>query len=150
MNPEDYTTEYLILNENSINWEVMSGLPSRPLSLVEIRLFRKHINWYRYITTHGSTMSPQMIETASKYFTPQVYTLLNYVDMVSEEFVINHMDKFNIPVYIISKMPSEEFILKTMDKWHFDDVIVKILKERLLEEKYKNNYPTLKLMFEVE
>lgn len=60
---EDYiSTEYLIMHEDEINWNELSKNPNRPLSLVEARLFRKNIDWKKYIITHAGTLTNDFLE----------------------------------------------------------------------------------------
>ena len=91
-----YSTEYLIIHENDINWDELSSDKDDMFSLVEIRLFRSKINWKKYLQTHSRScpFTTQMLEVASKYFTPEIYDLLAAFDIPQEDFIENHLDDF--------------------------------------------------------
>lgn len=91
----NYSTEYLILHENEMDWEKLSADASDYFSLIEARLFRKHINWKEYIKTHSNILSEPFLEIASKYFTDAEYfELIVYGVCNYENFVIKHAKEF--------------------------------------------------------
>ena len=66
-NIEEFTTEFLIINESKIDWDYLSRLKTRKFSLPEIRMFRYLINWDNYCLYHQ--LNDIEFITASKYFT---------------------------------------------------------------------------------
>ena len=145
----DYTTEYLIMHENEIDWEELSKNPDRSFSLIEVRLFRKRINWLTYLPRHRDTLTTEILEMASKYFTDSVYKWLSYMNIPTEEFILRHKEKFDIPAVIHNRYNlSEEFLLEMIDYWKDNDTIKTSipLKYDLTLPEYKS----LRLLFEVE
>lgn len=141
------TTEYLILHEDELDWDELSK--KRQFSLVEIRLFRKRINWTKYLYKYCSVMSSEMLEIASKYFNLTHYMILGINGNCSEEFVLNHLNDFTedgVNEYILSAAPSEEFLLKTVEYWKDKEDISKEIQKYIDSE----NYPSVSLLFEIE
>ena len=114
-----YSTEYLILNEESINWEKLSGDPEDYFSLVEIRLFRSKINWKTYLKSHikSCPFTTQMLEVGSKYFDKTVYQILASFNIPTEDFIISHIDNFDIVKVIENCNVSQELLLEISEKW---------------------------------
>lgn len=147
---EEYTTEYLIMHEDELDWDELSKNPNRSFSLVEIRLFRKRIDWGRYLVRpeHINSITSDMLELASKYFNKSTYTILSLARGIPEDFVLKHRTDFNIGNYILNNKPSEEFLLATIDEWKDNDTVRTAIpiKIDLSQEEYKN----IKLLYEVE
>ena len=145
---EDYSTEYLIMHEDEIDWDKLSKNPNRIFSLAEARLFRRKINWLQYLIIHSNSITPNILEVASKYFTPEVYKYLTYAGIANEEFVLNHRENFDILQYIISNLPSEDFLLAVLDCWKDDEFVKKTLAKRL--DLSKAEYKNIRLLYEIE
>ena len=148
MEVHNYTTEYLIMHEDEIDWKSLSGDASRSFSLVEIRLFRSKIHWNAYLLMHGMTMSLDMLETASKYFTSKEYALIAYLNLGSEEFVLNHLDSFFVPLYLEKNLPSERFLLETYNLWEDVSSTREKLKNEIYSENLENEYSDILLLLE--
>lgn len=126
----NFTTEYLIMNESSIDWEKLSADKSRSFSLSEIRMFRKRIDWLVYLANHQ--LNQNELEVASKYFTPAVYNLLAILGVDDEKFILNHRHDFNWELLISNSYLSEDVLNKCIDEWK------DIPKNRLVKE-FMNN-----------
>lgn len=144
-----YSTEYLIIHENTIDWEKLSSDKEDMFSLVEIRLFRSKINWKKYLQTHSRTcpFTTQMLEVASKYFTPEIYGMLAAFDIPQEDFIENHLEDFSPGMLIMGCSLSEDFFLNHIDYWkdwkdHFN------LSQKIDLE--SSQYARLKLLLEVD
>lgn len=150
MIPEEYTTEYLIMHEDEIDWDELSKNTNRSFSLVEVRLFRKRIDWGKYLVRpeHINSITTDILEVASKYFTKSTYTILSLSRGLPEEFVLKHREMFNIGNYILNNKPSEEFLLETIDEWKDNSTVRTAipLKIDLSQEEYEN----IRLLYEVE
>lgn len=144
----DYSTEYLIMHENEIDWEELSKDPNRSFSLIEVRLFRKRINWLTYLPRHRDTLTTEILEVASKYFNNSVYKWLSYMNIPTEEFIVRHKDEFDIPAVIHNRYNlSEEFLLEMIDYWKDNDTIRTSIP--LKYDLTKPEYKSIRLLFEI-
>lgn len=148
----NYSTEYLIMHEDSINWEELSSNKDDFFSLVEIRLFRKRINWKAYFCSHlnSYTMTPQMFEIASKYFDDAVYRIISDFGIAPSEFIEAHPEKFNFENVIRYCNITEDALLNCEQYWKN----ISNIKEIFYESKYISlnspNFSRIKLMLEIE
>ena len=145
-----FSTEYLILHENEINWEKLSSDKDEFFSLVEVRLFRSKINWKQYLINHSEYVNTQILETASKYFTKEIYEILAAFNITTEDFLKAHPEKFDFQSVIQNCEISEETLLQTKKYW---DTLPN-LKELFYNSKYIKiedpEYSSIKLMLETE
>ena len=145
-----FSTEYLILHENEINWEELSSDKDEFFSLVEVRLFRSKINWKQYLINHSEYVNTQILETASKYFTKEIYEILAAFNITTEDFLKAHPEKFDFQSVIQNCEISEETLLQTKKYW---DTLPN-LKELFYNSKYIKiedpEYSSIKLMLETE
>jgi len=111
------STEYLIKHEDSINWEALSDMTDDEFSLTEIRLFRKRINWKKYLKNHKGQMSGDMFEIASKYFTPEVYRMIAVFNLAPNSFIESHAEFFDFKLLIENSDLSQETLLKCQKYW---------------------------------
>lgn len=112
---DEYTTEYLILHESEIDWDSLSADKNRSFSIPEIRIFRKRINWLKYITTHN--MNHNELEIASKYFSSSIYDVIALLDIADEEFIKNHRNNFNWEVLLSSATLSANLLNECFSSW---------------------------------
>lgn len=143
---EQLTTEYLILHENDVDWDALSSYPDRDFSLVEIRLFRKNINWEKYLISHSNILSDTKLEIASKYFTERIYTLLSSFNIATEDFIVRHADKFNFKSVILNCKMSQDALLETMDHWKDLPDIQNTFKESKYIDISQPEYSDIKLV----
>lgn len=115
MKYKELTTEYLIINEETIDWDELSKESSRSFSLAEIRMFRKRIIWSEYIKNHN--MSLIQLNIASKYFDVGVYRMIALLNAAPEEFIISHMDNFLWLTILATCKLSCETIFKCKECW---------------------------------
>ena len=145
-----FSTEYLILHENEINWEELSSDKDEFFSLVEVRLFRSKINWKQYLINHSEYVNTQILEIASKYFTKEIYEILAAFNITTEDFLKAHPEKFDFQSVIQNCEISEETLLQTKKYW---DTLPN-LKELFYNSKYIKiedpEYSSIKLMLETE
>lgn len=145
-----FSTEYLILHENEINWEKLSSDKEEFFSLVEVRLFRSKINWKQYLINHSEYVNTQILEIASKYFTKEIYEILAAFNITTEDFLKAHPEKFDFQSVIQNCEISEETLLQTKKYW---DTLPN-LKELFYNSKYIKiedpEYSSIKLMLETE
>lgn len=115
----NYSTEYLIIHEDEIDWDKLSANPEDSFSLIEIRLFRKRINWKLYFRNHSKTcpFTTQMLEIASKYFDKETYCTLAAFNMVEQDFIENHLDDFDFYDIIRYCKVNQEFLMNTTERW---------------------------------
>lgn len=115
----NHSTEYLIIHEDEMDWDALSSIPDDMFSLVEIRLFRKRINWKLYFESHSIScpFTTQMLEMGSKYFTQEVYMILSNFGIATEDFIENHIDDFDFRSVILNCNISEDFLLENAEKW---------------------------------
>jgi hypothetical protein len=112
-----YNTEYLIMHEDDVDWNEISEDPEQYLSLVETRLFRKRINWKVYLPLHQSSITHSILECASKYFNPEIYEILAGFDIVDDEFILNHREKFDYKLLIENAHVGADVLLETSNLW---------------------------------
>ena len=145
-----FSTEYLILHENEINWEKLSSDKEEFFSLVEVRLFRSKINWKQYLINHSEYVNTQILEIPSKYFTKEIYEILAAFNITTEDFLKAHPEKFDFQSVIQNCENSEETLLQTKKYW---DTLPN-LKELFYNSKYIKiedpEYSSIKLMLETE
>lgn len=145
-----FSTEYLILHENEINWEELSSDKDEFFSIVEVRLFRSKINWKQYLINHSEYVNTQILEIASKYFTKEIYEILAAFNITTEDFLKAHPEKFDFQSVIQNCEISEETLLQTKKYW---DTLPN-LKELFYNSKYIKiedpEYSSIKLMLETE
>ena len=144
-----YTTEYLILNEDTIDWERLSRDSDDSFTLPEIRIFRKKINWKEYLLSHKSTISLRELEVASKYFTKEIYNEIAAYNIADDEFIINHKDKFDFRIVIPNCNISETTLMACVDYWeHIPDI-----KDIFIRAKYidinSREFSGIKLLLKV-
>jgi hypothetical protein len=72
------------------------------------------------LITHQNQINTDILEIASKHFTPEIYEILACFGIATEEFIENHIDNFrNLIVEVIKNCNvSEEFILKYEKCWY--------------------------------
>jgi len=114
-NTDKFTTEFLIVNEEKIDWEALSRFAGRSFSLPEIRMFRKKINWTLYLLSHDMENDIE-IELASKYFTEQAFSILSQ-EILSENIIRKFADKLNWESLMSRTNSSEEFLFEFIDYW---------------------------------
>lgn len=147
-----FSTEYLIIHENDVDWEKLSSDKDDMFSLIEIRLFRSKINWKSYIMSHlrSCPFTTQMMEVASKYFDDAIYTILASFNVADEDFILNHKEKFNFELLIKNSNLSEKFLLETMENWVHLENIEEIFKSSKYINLEDPKYNQIKLIFEVD
>lgn len=129
-----YTTEYLILNEDTIDWERLSRDADDFFTLFEIRMFRKRINWKEYLLSHKSTISLKELEVASKHFTKEIYNEIAAYNIADEDFIVNHKDKFDFRIVIPNCNISEAALLECIDYWiHIPDIKGLFIKAKYID-----------------
>lgn len=142
---DGYTTDFLIINEDNIDWEYASFHSVRELSLAEIKLFRSKINWDAYILSHD--LNPVKMEFASKYFTRETYQRIAAFNMATEEFILKNKEKFNWLTLIKNSKLSEETLLAAAELWQQKSL--KDIKDAFLTAKYidinSGAYPAIQL-----
>lgn len=129
-------TEYMIMHEGDIDWEKLSKDSSRSLSLAEIRMFRKRINWCEYIKTHD--MSPDGLEIASKHFRQEEYNLIALLNYGLDDFILNHREKFDWLVLFGSHYLKPSTIMACIDCWK--DIPPHQIEAALIDNPYIDPY----------
>ena len=114
-NEDLFTTEFLIINEENINWDALSGFPRRSFSLPEIRMFRKRIKWSMYLFTHEFKNDTE-IEFASKYFDENAFALLSQYEL-SKHTISLFADKLNWTGLFMKYCHDEDFLFEYIDHW---------------------------------
>ena len=125
-----YTTEYLIIHEEEIDWDELSAYSEKVFTLTEIRLFRRKINWLLYLMHHKDCFAREIeIEMASKYFSKPSWFLLLTKYTVSEEFLEKHKDEINWRNVLAHQPVSETFLMEHCNYWNIysNDIIVESL-----------------------
>lgn len=147
----NYSTEYLIIHEDELDWEELSSNKDDMFSLVEIRLFRSKINWRVYLESHlrSCPFTLQMMEIASKYFDENIYRMLASFNLAEEEFIMNHLNDFDFQLLIKNSNLSEDFLLNTLDYWCDIPDIEEVFKKSKYINVESPNYGQIKLILEV-
>lgn len=115
MNKKDLTTEDLIIHENEIDWEELSENKERSFNLSEIRIFRKRINWAKYLMYHE--MSPIQMEVASKYFDNYAYRVIAIYNLATPEFIEKHKDDFDWDYLLAFSTYNAKLLDDCLDCW---------------------------------
>lgn len=124
---ETLTTDKMILWEHEIDWDFVSSNQFRKLSLTEIRIFRKRINWILYAM--DKVMLADEIIIASKYFYSQsIYRILPRFQVLSEDTIRYFKDKISWEEVIRNQDISTSFIYEMHDFWKYE-----LTPERFLE-----------------
>lgn len=144
---DDYSTEYLIMHEDTIDWDELSANKDFSLSLVEARLFRSKINWRKYLNTHRF-MSTDALEIASKYFTEENYRQLAAFNIVTDNFVKSHPEKFDFTILLKSAALKESTILDLQEYWSKIPGIFKIISESIFIDLESEEFANLAVMLE--
>lgn len=144
-----YSIEYLIKNEDVIDWEALSGDKDDSLNLVEIRLFRKRINWSKYLNCHR-IMSTDELEMASKYFTKNHYDQLAAFEIATDEFIIKHAENFDFRILLKSAKLSDDNIMNLRQYWENIPGIEGIIKNSKYIDLESSEYSQLAVMLESE
>jgi hypothetical protein len=114
-----FTTEFLIINEEKIDWDALSRFSGRSLSLPEIRMFRKRINWSMYLLSHTIEKDIE-IDLAAKYFNYITFTLLSSQDNLSKYIISKYAVDLNWYGIIRNYKYDEDFLFEHIDYWkHF-------------------------------
>lgn len=143
---EFYSTEYLISHEDELDWEEISSNKSIVLSNTDIKIFGKKINWKTYLINHQNFITTEVLEIASKYFNNDTYTLLSSFGIATEEFILNHSDKFDFELIIENCSMSEDGLLQSQSYWVDIPNIKKVFKKAKKVDIQK--CPTLSLLLE--
>lgn len=146
MNSE-INTKYLIINEDNIDWVKLSSDPNRYFSLAEVRIFRKRINWFVYLTNHPDVYEDNL-RIASKFFDGHVWKYLSDNYKLSEGFIEDYVDNLNwIGLFKNSPM-SAEFIMKYKEKWeHFNfSLILKNINNNIFIDTTSDDFSELMLL----
>lgn len=145
----NYSTEYLIIHEDEIDWDQLSSQSDDFFSLVEIRLFRKKINWKRYLLSHKNSMSTLNLEVASKYFTKEIYDEIASYNIADEDFISNHKDDFDFKIVISNCNVSAQMLNSCQEKW----IDIPGIKNIFLSAKYIDidspDFSDIKLLLEI-
>jgi len=122
-NIDTFTTDFLIINEENIDWEILSQFKGRSFSMAEIRMFRKKIQWNLYLINHA--LSNIELNIASKYFSDSVFAVLSAFVSLPEEFIKKHHTKLSWKYLIQRSYISEDLLFELQDDWiHLDDQIL--------------------------
>ena len=144
---DEYSTEYLIMHEDTIDWDELSAKKDFSLSLVEVRLFRSKINWRKYLNTHRF-MSTDALEIASKYFTEENYRQIAAFNIATDHFVKNHPDRFDFTLLLKSTKLEESTILELQEYWENIPDIFSIISESNYIDLESEEYANLSVMLE--
>lgn len=144
---EHLSTEYLITNEDSLDWEAISSNKSIILSNLDIKLFGKNINWKTYLINHSNHITTDILESANKYFTLDIYKYLSSFGIATEEFILNHREKFDFRDIIENCAMSEDGLIDTQDMWMKIPGIKRIFKNAKKIDMKK--CPSISLMLSV-
>jgi hypothetical protein len=107
-----FDIKFLIVNENSIDWEKLSSL--RTFSIPEIKLFGNKIAWAIYLLNHE--MNQNEINIAAKYVSEGTFELFS-LNNLSEEFILKNKSKLNwLNILKYSKI-TENFIFENIVHW---------------------------------
>jgi len=140
-----YSIEYLITNEDSIDWDDYSS--NNQLSSTEIRLFGKHIDWKKYILTHNC-ISTAEFEEASKFLTSDDYDYIAFFNMRTQEFIRNHAKNFDWNILIKFHYLTAETLAFCYQNWKdIDKEIFKKSKEFNIFE--DQNYTEIILLLNI-
>ena len=125
----EYSTEYLIIHEDEIDWLDLSQNKNRSFSLPEIRMFRNKIHWNIYCFEHRMNYPELLI--ASKYFDRTTYKILSIYHNIPEQFIELHLDEIFWDDLIANSALDEEFLFKHSEYWM--NTPIQILQERFLK-----------------
>jgi len=114
-NESIFSTEFLIINEDSIDWQTISRFSNRSFSLPEIRMFRNKINWTTYLLTHYMERDID-IEKAAKYFSENDFKLLSR-QKLSKEIISLFADRLCWKSLIESAIDDEDFLFEKIEHW---------------------------------
>jgi len=145
------SVEYLIKNEDTIDWKRLSNDASDSFSIVEARLFRDKINWHDYIKTHRSQLATLFLEVASPYFTKHEYRNLALFGSATEEFILNHAEDFKDYIEILIKTTkiSEDGWLQLQKYWEGIEGIYYTFISSKINDINDPEYSDLKLALEI-
>lgn len=147
-----YSTEYLIIHENELNWDELSTMRDDYFSLVEVRLFRKKINWKLYFESHGENcpITTEILNIGAKYFTPSTYKILEEFNIATDDFIVQHPENFHFESIIRNCNISEDALLKTRQYWENIFNIKQIFNESKYIKLSNPKYEQIKLILEVK
>lgn len=148
----NYSTEYLIIHEDDIDWDELSANPDDSFSLVEIRLFRKRINWKLYFRTHSIScpFNSQMLEIGSKYFDKEVYSMLANFGIAGQDFIENHINDFDFKDIIKNCNVNQEFLMNNTEKWSNYENLIDLFRKSKYIDLDDPNFLEIKLLLEME
>ena len=117
------STEELIKFEDVLDWRDLSIV--RTFSFVEIRLFRKKIDWTHYIVRND--MSEENMELASKYFTSQTYYYIARLNKATKSFILNHIENFkdSWKQLFLSSSVNDDIVFALEPYWHNEFEVAK-------------------------
>lgn len=143
-----YSTEYLIIHENELNWDELSSLENDSFSLIEIRLFRNKINWKKYLIP-GRVMSTSELNIGSKYFTEDDFRRLAAFKITTDDFLLAHPEKFNmVLLFSGGNFLKEDTIVKLKKYWEQIPNIRELIKKSVGNDLKK--FQNLTLLLEAE
>lgn len=147
----NYTTEYLILNENNLDWDQLSSDSDDSFSLIEIRLFRKRINWKLYFRTHITTcpFDMQMLEMGSKYFDKETYSMLAVFNMIDQDFIEDHIEEFDFRDIIKHCRVDQDFLKDNIEKWSNYENLPELFKKSEFIDINSPDFSEIKLLIEM-
>lgn len=143
------TTDYLIMHENEVDWDKLSSDKDDGFSLVEVRLFRKRINWRKYITNHPTQFNTDILEIGSKYFTKEIYDLLAGFGIATDGFIRNHPERFDFRLVIENCNISDETLMETNDYWEKLPDLEEIFKKSKYVDFSGHNFDRTKLYLKI-
>jgi len=140
-----FTVEFLILNEEDIDWEQLSDFKDRRFSLPEIRMFRKKINWNLYVPNH--VMNENEIDIASKYFSEELIYKLPSMQELTEKIVRKFRNKIHWSLLLLKSKFPESFLLEMSSSWKDigDEKLQTIFTSNRAMDIFDGNYESLLL-----
>lgn len=136
-NLDQFTTDFLIVNEENIDWESLSQFKGRSFSLAEIRMFRKSIQWNLYLINHA--LNEIELDVAAKHFTDSVFNVISAFVNLSEKFIRKYKDRLSWRYLIRKSNLSEDFLFEMEEYW------TKLPRETIIDGFSMNQYIDLTL-----